>query len=117
MSNSAEERRDAGKSTEITGYVNSYLSYRDLAGFKETRKEVKVEFEEGEQGEATWFNKHHGLGSFPFSSLIFLAFVGSLVSAVVARRDTEPSQPIAPRLRYGILARVGGRVRAQRRGW
>lgn len=67
-----------------------------------------MEFEEGEQGEATWFNKHHGLGSFPFSSLIFLAFVGSSVSGVVARRDTEPSQPIAPRLRYGILARVGG---------
>lgn len=51
-----------------------------------------MEAEEAEQGETAWFNKHHGLGSFPFSSLIFLAFVDSLVSAVVAGRNMEPSQ-------------------------
>lgn len=52
-----------------------------------------MEFEEVELCEAAQFNKHHGLGSFPFSDLIFLAFVDSLVSAAVAGRNTEPFQP------------------------
>lgn len=54
---------------------------------------MKVEFEEVELREAAQFNKYHGLGSFPFSDLIFLAFVDSLMSATVAGRNTEPFQP------------------------
>ena len=77
---------------------------------------MKVELEEVELSEAARFNKHHGLGSFHFASLIFLAFMDSLVSATVAGRNTEPFQPVAPWLRYGVLARVGGRARAERRG-
>ena len=96
--------------------MKSYLVYRDLSEVKENRREMKVEFEEVELREAAQFNKHHGLGSFPFTDLIFLAFVDSLVSATVAGRNTEPSQPVAPWLRYGVFARVGGRARAERRG-
>jgi len=77
---------------------------------------MNMEFEEVEMREAAQFNKHHSLTGFPFTNLISLAFVDSFVSAAVAGRNTEPSQPITPWLRCGILASVGGRVRAERRG-
>lgn len=74
----------------------SYLVYRDLSEFKENRREMKVEFEEVELSEAAEFNKHHGLGSFPFADLFFLAFVDSSVSATVAGRNTGPPHPMHP---------------------
>lgn len=74
-----------------------------------------MEFEELLSG-AAQFNKHKGLGSFPFSNFIFLAFVDSLVSATVTGRNMEPSQPDAPCLQCDILAHVEGRVSVERRG-
>lgn len=92
--------------------MKSYLVYR-----KANRRERKVGFEEVELSEAARFSRHRGWGSFPFTDLIFLAFVDSSVPTTMAGRHTEPSQPVATWLRYGVLARVGGTARAERRGW